>query len=221
VPGGPELGVRVIVGPIIVNVAEAVSAAGFPVAVITYEPAGMLATTNEAVSMPPDTEHVKLEIEPASLSAHVVSPVEKPAPDTWTVDPTWVEVGLRAIAGELLANWKFADAGMPGAPGFAVIVYEPGVPPGIKVPVRMPPVREHDCVTIGSPVNVQPIAVGSKPDPVTRTVIPAWPIVGFKVMVGVMTVKTADATSLVGVPLTVIGSGPPGAPGFTVNATVT
>jgi TRAP-type C4-dicarboxylate transport system substrate-binding protein len=79
---------RVIDGPINVNVAEAVSAAGFPVAVMTYGPAATLATTNEAVRTPPDTEHVKLEIEPASLSAHVVSPVEKPAPDTWIVDPT-------------------------------------------------------------------------------------------------------------------------------------
>jgi len=41
------------------------------------------------------------------------------------------------------------------------------------------------------------------------------------VIVGVRTVKMADATSPVAVPVTVMGSGPAGAPGFTRNATVT
>ena len=88
VPAGPELGLKIIVGPSTVNVAEAESVAGLPVAVMTYALGATAATTNEAVRTPPDTEHVKLEIEPVSLNVQVVSPVEKPEPDTLTVDPT-------------------------------------------------------------------------------------------------------------------------------------
>jgi hypothetical protein len=50
--------------------------------VIVYGPGATLATTNVAVNTPPETVQVEVEIDPASLSEHVVSPDEKPEPDT-------------------------------------------------------------------------------------------------------------------------------------------
>jgi len=75
------------------------------------------------------------------------------------------------MAGELLVNMKFADAAGP-TPGFAVIVNEPVAPPATKLPVNVPPVSEHDCEATGRPLKLQVIAVGSKPEPDTCTVVP-------------------------------------------------
>ena len=57
-----------------------------------------MATMNVAVSMPPETAQVKLEMDPVSDNAQVVSLVMKPKPDTRTVAPTCAEEGLSAIA---------------------------------------------------------------------------------------------------------------------------
>jgi len=77
------------------------------------------------------------------------------------------------MAGELLVNWKFADAGRaPATLTFAVMAYVPGVPPATKLAVKVPAVIEHVDVTIGAPVKVQEVAVGSKPEPDTCTVVP-------------------------------------------------
>jgi hypothetical protein len=57
-PGCAEVGFRVIVGGSTVNWAEAASPPGCPVAVIVYDPAGTLPTTNEAVRLPPEIEQV-------------------------------------------------------------------------------------------------------------------------------------------------------------------
>jgi hypothetical protein len=65
-----------------VNVAKAESEAGLPVAVTVYELGATFATTNVADSEPPEIEQLNEAIEPASLNEHVVSPDEKPEPDT-------------------------------------------------------------------------------------------------------------------------------------------
>ena len=65
-----------------------------------WEPPATLATVNAPDKIPPEAEHVwdattLLDIE------QVVSLVEKPEPETSTVDPTEPEDGLREIDGTL------------------------------------------------------------------------------------------------------------------------
>ena len=76
---------------------------------IVYVPVDILATTNEAVKVPPETEHV---MDPTGLpeSEQLESLDEKPEPDTETVEPTFAELGLSVIAGEEAVNWKAAVA---------------------------------------------------------------------------------------------------------------
>jgi len=88
VPTGAEAGLSVIdrVRALTVKVAEAESPVD-PITVTEYVPAATLATTNEAVNVPPETAQVGV---PTALpdNEQVVSLEEKPEPDTRTVDPT-------------------------------------------------------------------------------------------------------------------------------------
>ena len=78
-------------------------------AVIAYVPAAMLATTNEAVRVPPEMEHVT---DPTGLpeSEQLESLDEKPEPDTEIVVPVRADAGLIVICGERAVNWKAAVA---------------------------------------------------------------------------------------------------------------
>jgi hypothetical protein len=69
-----------------------------PIAAIAYCPSGTLATTNDAVSVPPEIEQV-WEAMPPPDSKQVASTLEKPEPDTTIVDPAEAEVGLSEIEG--------------------------------------------------------------------------------------------------------------------------
>ena len=63
---------------------------------IVYVPAAMLATTNEAVRVPP--EIVQVEV-PTGLpdNEQLVSLDENPVPPTKTTTPTFADVGVRVI----------------------------------------------------------------------------------------------------------------------------
>jgi hypothetical protein len=63
-----------------------------------YVPADTLATTNEAVRVPPEIEHV---LDPTGLpeSEQLESLDEKLEPETDTSNPTELEVGLSVIVG--------------------------------------------------------------------------------------------------------------------------
>ena len=65
-----------------------------PVAVITYAPAARLATTNEALSVPPEIEQAEV-LTGLPDSEQLVSLDENPEPATKTTTPTFADVGLR------------------------------------------------------------------------------------------------------------------------------
>ena len=78
--------------------AVAKSAPGLPVAVIVYAPADTLATTNEAVNVPPEIEQVDEATAPPVIKQEV-SRVENPEPETITSNPIELEVGLSVMVG--------------------------------------------------------------------------------------------------------------------------
>ena len=63
-----------------------------------YAPADTLATTNEAVNVPPEIEQDEDPTAPPEI-AQEVSLVENPEPETITSNPPELEVGLSVIAG--------------------------------------------------------------------------------------------------------------------------
>ena len=77
---------------------DAESDVGVPMAVTVYVLAETLATTKDAVSVPPEIEQVDEATAPLE-SAHEVSLVEKPEPETITSRPTEFDVGLSVMVG--------------------------------------------------------------------------------------------------------------------------
>jgi len=71
-----------------------------PVTAMLYDPTAALATINDAVIAPPETEQVSEAIAPPPVIEQPVSPSENPEPETWTVDPADAEVGLSVIVGK-------------------------------------------------------------------------------------------------------------------------
>ena len=63
-----------------------------------YVPGETLATTNDAVNVPPEIEHVDEATAPPEIKQEV-SLVENPEPETDSSNPTEFEVGLSVIAG--------------------------------------------------------------------------------------------------------------------------
>jgi hypothetical protein len=79
--------------------ADAASLAGSPVTEILYDPTAALATMNDAVIAPPETEQVSEAIAPPPVNEQPVSPSEKPEPEIFTVNPADADVGLSVIVG--------------------------------------------------------------------------------------------------------------------------
>lgn len=84
VPTGPEVGVKVIVGLSMVSEVNAVSVPGLGVAVMVSGTGATFPITNEPDRIPPESEQTADVTEPTTdpVSVQVVSPVEKPEPDT-------------------------------------------------------------------------------------------------------------------------------------------
>ncbi len=76
----------------------------------------------------------------------------------------------------------------------------------MKLPVGLPlpSVVVQEMGVTRLPVIVQPVSVNEKSDPVTVTVVPGGPEVGFSTIAGGSTVKIDVATSPPGLPVTVI-----------------
>ena len=63
-----------------------------------YVPADTLATTNEAVNVPPEIEQVDEATAPPEIKQEV-SLAENPEPETVSSNPTELEVGLSVMVG--------------------------------------------------------------------------------------------------------------------------
>jgi hypothetical protein len=207
VPTGPEVGLRLIEGVVTVKVADAVFALA-SVAVTVLAPAEEAGTTNVAEKAPvADVVTVTGTVVcVAPLNFIVMVEVEaKPAPVTVTVVPTGPEVGFRVIDGVTVkvVTVKIAEAVFALA-SVAVTVLAPAEEAGTTNVAEKAPVADVVTVT-GTVVCVAPlnfivmVEVEAKPAPVTVTVVPTGPEVGFRVIDGV-TVKVAVALSAGTVP---------------------
>jgi len=82
------------------RIVDATSLSGLPVTAMLYDPTAALATINDAVITPPETEQVSDFMTPPPVNEQPVSLSENPEPDIFTVDPADAEVGLRVMVGE-------------------------------------------------------------------------------------------------------------------------
>jgi hypothetical protein len=82
------------------KIVDAASFAGSPVTAILYDPTATLATINDAVIVPPETEQVSEAIAPPPVNEQPVSLSEKPEPEIFTVDPADAEDGLSVMVGK-------------------------------------------------------------------------------------------------------------------------
>jgi len=82
------------------RIVDATSLSGLPVTAMLYDPTAALATINDAVITPPETEQVSDFMAPPPVNEQPVSLSENPEPDIFTVDPADAEVGLRVMVGE-------------------------------------------------------------------------------------------------------------------------
>jgi hypothetical protein len=159
---------------------------------------------------PPDSVPAEIEQDdkvkrlPGAVSRHVVP--AKPEPEAVTTVPTRPVVGLNV------------SVGAPGTVKGSVATSPTGVPVTMRVYVPLAPdatVNEPDIAVadtvhsglgleemrpLGDDEIVQPVSVGAKFVPVTRTICPARPVVGVTEMPGV-SVKVVLPTS-VSVPVT-------------------
>jgi len=82
------------------KIVDAASLSGLPVIAMLYEPTAALATINDAVIVPPETEQVSDAIAPPPVNEQPVSLSENPEPEILTVDPADAEVGLSVMVGK-------------------------------------------------------------------------------------------------------------------------
>jgi len=82
------------------KIVDATSLSGSPVTITLYDPTAALATLNDAVIVPPETEQVSEATAPPPVNEQSMSLSENPEPETWTVDPAEAEVGLRVMVGK-------------------------------------------------------------------------------------------------------------------------
>ena len=79
---------------------DAASLSGSPVTAILYDPTPALATLNDAVIAPPETEQASEAIAPPPVNEQPVSLSENPDPEIFTVDPAAAEDGLSVMVGK-------------------------------------------------------------------------------------------------------------------------
>lgn len=116
----------------------------------------------------------------------------KPEPVTVTVVPTAPVVGLRDAVGTVIV--KVAEAGLPFASVARTVLAPEPEPAGTVNEAENVPVALVVVVVTVLPAKVIVIAEFSeKPEPVTVTDVPLGPEVGFRDIVGGLTVKVAWA----------------------------
>jgi len=79
---------------------DATSLLGLPVTAMLYDPTAALATINDAVIAPPETEQVSDAMAPPPVNEQPVSLSANPEPEIFTVDPAEAEVGLSVMVGK-------------------------------------------------------------------------------------------------------------------------
>jgi len=94
-----SVAVWLVVG-VSLKIVDAASLFGSPVTAILYDPTAALATINDAVIVPPETEQVSEAMAPPPVNEQPVSLSANPEPETWTVDPADAEVGFSVMVGK-------------------------------------------------------------------------------------------------------------------------
>jgi len=92
------------------KIVDAASLSGLPVTAMLYDPTAALATINDAVIVPPETEQVSDAMVPPPVIEQPTSLSENPEPEMLTVDPAGAEVGLRVMVGKPPLTVNEADA---------------------------------------------------------------------------------------------------------------
>jgi len=92
------------------KIVDAASLSGLPVTAMLYDPTAALATINDAVIVPPETEQVSDAMAPPPVIEQPTSLSENPEPEMLTVDPAGAEVGLRVMVGKPPLTVNEADA---------------------------------------------------------------------------------------------------------------
>jgi len=206
VPTEPWAGDNVIVGVVTVKVADAVSAGTVPTSLpdrtTMYVPAATDGTVNVHVKVPVavvvwEVQVCPLGAAPLNVMVPIVVRMENPEPVTVTEVPTEPWVTDKTIVGVVTANVAEALFALASV---AVTVLAPAVEEGTtKVAEKVP---AADVVTVaGTVATVAPlnfivmVEEEAKLAPVTVTVTPTGPWMGVNVIVGVVTVKVAEAMS--------------------------
>jgi len=82
------------------RIVDVTSLSGLPVTAMLYDPTAALATINDAVIAPPETEQVSDAMAPPTVNEQPVSLSANPEPEIFTVDPAEAEVGLSVMVGK-------------------------------------------------------------------------------------------------------------------------
>ena len=226
VPTAPEVGLSMIVGAeaVTVNLASAIWPVTAPVISMSYVPVGTLPTVNVKGDSTPVPENVHaagavttpgvgLEICGQGAKKAPASAESKPLPLTVTMVPTGPNVGLSVIEGPVTVSVAWATS--PEEP-VNMIEYGPGTVVGVIVNVKgsnTPLLRIWhvpglliiagvELESSGEQPTKMPASELSKPLPETVTTVPPGPEVGFSVIIGPVTVKTAWPISPAGLPST-------------------
>jgi hypothetical protein len=131
--------------------------------------------------VPATSTHEGLVINPLGdeVIAHPASPARKLEPETLTTVLGRPEFTDSTIVG---VNRNGADLEVPLVSEVTVTIDTPGTaaPTTVNEPVTTPPVIEHVCVDtiLGKAVIAQVPSVGTKPVPVTETIVPVGPKLG-------------------------------------------
>jgi hypothetical protein len=128
--------------------------------------------------------------------AHPISPTTKFEPETLTRVLARPEEGDSVIFG---VNRNGADLEVPLASEVTVTIETPGTPAPTTVnePVTAPPVIEHvdDAMMLGAEAMEQVASAGGKPVPVTETMVPVGPELGFRLKADADFVKAGVAVT--------------------------
>jgi hypothetical protein len=183
VPSGPLLGFRVIKEGVTVKAAEAELP---PESVPTtgLAPADETGTLKRAPENEPVASVLVVPVSVTGLPANVAVIVEdaaKPVPDTVTEVPVDPMIGFRVIDAVTV---KVADPELSIA-SVAVTVWEPAVEAGTANMTLTVPVPEVVVVMVVASNFIVTVELAAKPEPVTVTVAPTRPEVGFKAIIGV------------------------------------
>ena len=151
---------------------------------------------NDPDIVPKTSTHDGLEISPLGeeVIAHPISATAKFVPEMLTGVLARPEAGDSVIFG---VNMNGADLEVPLGSEVTVTIETPGtaVPTTVNEPVTAPPVIEHvdDAMMLGAAVMVQVASVGGKPVPVTETMVPVGPELGFRLKADTDFVKAGVA----------------------------